>query len=122
MTCDIFVFASNLAGLHHGGSAREAVEKHGAEMGCAVGLTGNSYAIPTLDQDFEQLPLDVIRGYVDGFLKFAKANRDMRFKIVAIGCGIAGFRPEQIAPMFENAPNNCVLPLEFILTGTGEKE
>ena len=120
MTREIFVFASNLAGKHHGGSAREAVEKHGALYGHGIGMQGNSYAIPTLDHEFQKLTLDEINAHVKTFLAFASAHRECMFRIVAIGCGIAGFSPAQIAPMFTDAPTNCILPLEFILQQMGE--
>ena len=110
---EIFVFGSNLAGKHHGGSARSAVEKHGAVMGNGIGMQGESYAIPTLDENFGKLYLCEIKNYVDDFLAFARNHPELRFNIVAIGCGIAEFTPEQIAPMFKYATANCELPLEF---------
>lgn len=110
----IFVFGSNLAGQHGGGSARAAVDLHGAIMGQGVGLQGDSYAIPTLDHHLRQLALHDIEAHVGDFIAFAEGNPHMTFDIVAIGCGIAGFTPEQIAPMFRNVPLNCTLPSEFI--------
>lgn len=114
MTRNIFVFASNLAGHHHGGSAREAVINHGAIFGEAIGPHGNSYAIPTLDRKFEKLALHDIGAHVDDFIEYAKLNPLWTFNIVAIGCGIAAFSPDEMAPMFADAPYNCVLPKEFI--------
>jgi hypothetical protein len=113
MSQEIFVFASNLAGKHHGGSARRAWERCGAIFGKGEGLQGESYAIPTLDENFEKLPLERIRFYVDTFLVFASHHPEMTFNIVAIGCGIAGFKPDEIAPFFEGCPDNCNLPEEF---------
>lgn len=110
----IFVFGSNLAGRHGRGSARAALEQHGAEYGVGVGLRGNSYAIPTKDRNIETMPLDAIEPYVAEFLTFARKHPEMRFNIVAIGCGLAGLTPEQVAPMFAGAPDNCVLPPEFV--------
>lgn len=114
MTQEIFVFGSNLAGKHHGGSARHAWERYGAIFGKGEGLQGESYAVPTLDENFNKLPLDKIHFHVDNFLVFASHHPDMKFNIVAIGCGIAGFKPEEIAPLFDSAPDNCVLPEEFL--------
>lgn len=111
---EIFVFGSNLAGQHHGGSARAAVEHHGAIIGEGVGPQGNSYAIPTLDGDFQKLALYDIRAHVGDFIEYAKLNPELKFNIVAIGCGIAGFKPSEIAQMFRGAPANCVLPQEFV--------
>lgn len=113
MTRNIFVFGSNLLGEHHGGSARAAHDNHGARWGHARGLCGNSYAIPTLGKNYEKLPLEDIDFDVRIFRSFARQHRDMKFNIVAIGCGIAGFKPDEIGPMFANAPDNCVLPKEF---------
>ena len=104
----IFVFGSNLAGVHGAGSAREALDKHGALYGVGSGLTGNSYAIPTKDANIKTMRLDEIKPYIREFLGFAKVNPEMQFSIVAIGCGLAGYTPKQIAPMFEGASENCV--------------
>lgn len=110
---NIFVFGSNLAGIHGAGSAQHARLYHGAILGQGVGLQGKSYAIPTKDQHFNVLSLEVIRGYVNEFRKFAIEHPEMQFKIVAIGCGLAGYKPEEIAPMFAGLPDNCNLPEEF---------
>lgn len=110
----IFVFGSNLAGHHGAGSARAAMEKHGACYHVGVGLCGDSYAIPTKDCDIKSLPLAVINCYVAQFLQFARLFPDWQFDVVAIGCGLAGFSPQQIAPMFKECPVNCRLPSEFI--------
>lgn len=113
MTRQIFVFGSNLAGMHGGGSAAHAHKEHGAEWGNGVNLQGNSYAIPTLGTKLEPLPLETIREYVYAFLAFAFSHPDWKFNVVAIGCGIAGFKPSEIGPMFNGASENCNLPSEF---------
>ena len=109
----IFVFGSNLAGKHYGGSASHAVTSHGAEIGNGVGMQGDSYAIPTLDGEFRKLPLKVIAEHVGAFLWFAAMHPEWTFNVVAIGCGIAGFSPTEIAPMFKDATSNVILPAEF---------
>ena len=111
---EVFVFGSNLAGAHGGGSAAHAHQEHGAVWGEGVGFHGKSYAIPTLCQKLQKLALYDIEAHVGDFIVFAEANPDKVFNIVAIGCGIAGFMPEEIAPMFRDAPLNCTLPPEFI--------
>jgi hypothetical protein len=113
MAVTIFVFGSNLAGRHGKGAALHARMHHGAITGQGEGLQGDSYAIPTKDQSLGVLPLHAIRGHVVRFLAFARDNPDMAFKVTAIGTGLAGYKPDQIAPMFENAPANCELPDEF---------
>ena len=114
MTREIFVFGSNLAGIHGAGSARAALENHGAEYGVGAGLRGNSYAIPTKDRQIQSMSLAEIEPHVHEFCAFAREHHDWAFNVVAIGCGFAGFTPSQIAPMFRDAPGNCNLPPEFI--------
>lgn len=105
MSQGIFVFGSNLAGRHGRGSAYEAVKNHGALQGRGIGWAGNSYAIPTKGHNLEILTLEQIRFYVECFNRFAKAMDHWQFNIVDIGCGLAGYKPEQIAPMFVRTPN-----------------
>lgn len=110
----IFVFGSNLAGRHGKGAALYAVQHHGAIRGQGVGLQGNAWAIPTKDHHLRTLPLDQIGLYVAAFLAQAEVlYRDREFEVTAIGCGLAGYAPEQIAPMFRDAPPNCHLPVAF---------
>ena len=104
---EIFVFGSNLGGMHGGGAAYAAYRKFGAIMGQGVGLQGQSYAIPTM-----QGGVETIKPYVDEFIEFAKGHPELTFLVTRIGCGIAGFRDEEISPLFEKAHNveNIVLP------------
>ena len=110
---EIFVFGSNLAGIHGAGSARYAWKRRGAEYGVGVGRTGAAYAIPTKDEGLRTLPLWKIAEHVKTFLEYAREHPDDAFLIVAIGCGLAGYTPEEIGPMFKGAPQNCILPMEF---------
>jgi hypothetical protein len=110
----VFVFGSNLAGRHGAGSAKTARAVYGAQYGVGVGPTGSSYAIPTKDAHLKVLPLDQIAGHVKAFIEYARLHEELSFDVVAIGCGLAGFRPKQIAPMFEGAPDNVHLPEEFL--------
>jgi len=109
---EVFVFGSNLAGRHVGGAARVALNKFGAIYGQGVGLQGQSYAIPTM-----QGGVETIAPYVDKFIKYAQQNQDKFFYVTRIGCGIAGFKDEQIAPLFKDAVNleNVCLPESFII-------
>lgn len=108
---EVFVFGSNLEGMHLGGAARVAHSKFGAVMGQGVGMQGQSYGIPTM-----QGGVETIVPYVDEFIEFAKQNPDMYFYVTRIGCGIAGFKDEEIAPLFRNAleVDNICLPQSFI--------
>ena len=109
---EVFVFGSNLAGMHGGGAAWVAFQKFGAVMGCGVGLRGQSYAIPTM-----QGGVETIKPYVDDFIAFAKSRPDLFFYVTRIGCGIAGFRDKEIAPLFTAAKEieNICLPKSFAL-------
>ena len=108
---EIFVFGSNLSGFHAGGAAAVARDKFGAVLGKGVGLQGNSYAIPTM-----QGGVETIRPYVDEFIAFAKQHPELTFYVTRIGCGIAGFRDRDIAPLFVDAidEENILLPREFV--------
>jgi hypothetical protein len=111
---EIFVFGSNLAGRHGKGAALEAKQKHGAITGRGFGLQGDSYAIPTKDENLRTLPLSRIERFVHGFLADAADRPDLTFRLTAIGCGLAGYTPADIAPMFRDAPANVILPPEFV--------
>lgn len=108
---EVFVFGSNLAGMHGGGAAYVAFRKFGAVMGCGVGLRGQSYAIPTM-----QGGVETIKPYVDEFIAFAAAHPELFFYVTRIGCGIAGFRDKEIAPLFSEALSlaNVCLPESFV--------
>lgn len=107
---EIFVFGSNLQGYHGGGAARLAMNQWGAVWGQGTGLQGQTYAIPTM-----QGGIGTIRPYIDQFIKFTQNDPERTFLVTEIGCGIAGFRPADIAPLFKNAINipNIWLPQRF---------
>ena len=107
---EVFVFGSNLGGFHGGGAARAAYNKFGAVWGQGVGMQGQSYAIPTM-----QGGVETIAPYVDEFIEYAMNHPDKRFLVTEIGCGIAGFVPEEIAPLFAKAVDveNITLPQRF---------
>lgn len=106
----VFVFGSNTAGIHGAGAARTAYDLYGAQYGQGEGLQGESYAIPTKNMDLKTLPLHVIEQHVEKFLEFAWENPKLNFFVTKIGCGLAGYTEEQVAPMFREAPINCILP------------
>ena len=101
---EIFVFGSNLDGFHAGGAARAAVNQFGAIWGQGVGLQGQCYAIPTM-----QGGVETIKPYVDEFIQFAKSRPDLYFYVTRIGCGIAGFVDEDIAPLFKDVDGSSRL-------------
>lgn len=111
---EIFVFGSNLAGRHGKGAALYARQKHGAIYGQGIGRQGNSYAIPTKDEHIKTLPLERIKPYVDQFLEYAKANPHDRFFVTAIGCGLAGYDPTDIMPLFDGSPVNVSFNDRFL--------
>ncbi len=108
---EVFVFGSNLAGAHAGGAARVARNKFGAIWGQGIGLQGQSYAIPTM-----QGGVETIKPYVDEFIDFATSHPELTFYVTRIGCGIAGFKDTDIAPLFAHAIaiENIILPQEFV--------
>lgn len=107
----VFVFGSNLSGLHGGGAARAAHQFYGATWGSASGLMGHSYAIPTVQAHIAgPLSLEQIAEHVAAFLAFAEANPQTEFLVTRVGCGLAGHQDHDIAPMFAGAPLNCSLP------------
>ena len=108
---EVFVFGSNLQGMHGGGAAAAAMRCFGAVWGQGVGLQGQSYAIPTMHGG-----VDEIRPYVDEFIEFARKHPELTFLVTRIGCGIAGFTDQQMAPLFVYAleMSNVVLPKSFV--------
>lgn len=109
---EVFVFGSNEGGRHGKGAAKQAV-KFGAIYGQGDGLQGQSYGISTKDRDLKVLPLHRIQVKVERFLRFAATRPDLTFLVTPIGCGLAGYKPKEIAPMFEDAPGNVQLPASF---------
>lgn len=118
---EIFVFGSNLGGFHGGGAARAAMNRFGAVWGQGVGLQGRSYAIPTMHGG-----PDAIKPYVDEFIEFARQHPELKFLVTPISCGIAGFTPRDIAPLFADAIgiDNVILPKDFVmvLQASGAKD
>lgn len=112
---EIFVFGSNLGGIHGGGAARLAYQRFGAAWGYGEGMAGCTYAIPTKDKNIETLPLEKISPYVDNFINYANAAPQYLFLVTEIGCGLAGYAPKDIAPMFQRAllVDNIFLPDSF---------
>lgn len=107
---EVFVFGSNLKGMHGGGAARVAYDKFGAVWGQGIGMQGQSYAIPTM-----QGGVETIKPYTDEFIEYAKQHPEKKFLVTPIGCGIAGFSESEIAPLFKDAVNleNVWLPEKF---------
>ncbi len=110
-TNEIFVFGSNILGMHGGGAARIANKKFGAEWGVGEGLTGQCYALPTMEGG-----VDYIAGKVQNFLVCAKTHPELKFYVTKIACGIAGFTVAEIGPLFSDAImlENVILPKEFV--------
>lgn len=113
MANKIFVFGSNLAGRHGKGAALHALQYEGAKYGQATGRQGNSYAIPTKDHFLKPLPLGDIQGHIDTFIVYAYDHRDEDFFVTRVGCGLAGYNDKEIAPMFEDVPDNCEMSPEW---------
>jgi len=112
---EIFVFGSNLSGIHGAGAAKMAHERFGAKYGIGYGLEGQSFALPTKDRKIETLAIPQIKYFVDQFIKFAKRKPQFTFLVTEVGCKLAGYEPHQIAPLFREAVNieNIHLPERF---------
>lgn len=113
---EIFVFGSNESGRHGAGAAKTALG-WGAVWGQAEGLQGRTYGIPTKDSSIRNtLTIEQIKPYVDRFVACVRENPDLHFLVTEIGCGLAGLKPKQVAPLFAGvygAPN-VSLPSRFI--------
>lgn len=105
----IFVFGSNTAGIHGRGAALTARKTYNARLGTGLGFTGQCYAIPTKDKNLDILPLNIIQKYIRDFKNITNIDNNDTFYITPIGTGLAGYKHEQIAPMFKGV-NNCWLP------------
>ncbi|USV41008.1 hypothetical protein [Xanthomonas phage BUDD] len=106
---EIFVFGSNLAGRHGAGAAKAALQHYGARYGEGTGAQGRSYAIPTKDENIQTLPIEEIKPYIDEFIKTAShLFNTQKYFVTRIGCGLAGYTDEQIAPLFRDAPYSCM--------------
>ena len=106
---EVFVFGNNVNGYHGGGAALTALQKFGAIWGQGEGLQGQSYGIPTMEG------IDSMKAAIERFILFAKEHRELIFLVTPIGCGIAGYKPEEVAPFFRSAIDleNVYLPGSF---------
>lgn len=111
---EIFVFGSNLAGVHGAGAARVAMEKFNAPLGRGLGFVSmRSYAIPTKNEHIESYSLDTIHQFVNEFIMLSGDLINCEFFVTRIGCGLAGYRDDQIAPMFKECNRNCSFAEEW---------
>lgn len=113
MSLEIFVFGSNLAGIHGAGAALYARKYQGAVMGRGIGHHGDSYGIPTKDIQLRTLSLESIKDFVQQFIWYAHIRPGCTFKVTRIGCGLAGYTDAEIAPLFNGAPINCQFDLAW---------
>lgn len=110
------MFGSNTAGIHGAGAALDALRHFGAIKGLGEGLQGQSYALPTkglVAGRLRTLPIEAIAEHASRFKTFAASRPDLTFILTPVGCGLAGYRPDEIAPLFVGAPPNVVMPTEF---------
>ena len=109
----IFVFGSNKAGVHGAGAAKYALENMGAIYGKGRGQWGQSYALPTKNRNIRSLSIEDIAKEVHWFKQWALIHQHTEFQVTQVGCGLAGFTKEQIAPLFKGSPSNCYFDLEW---------
>jgi hypothetical protein len=115
---EVFVFGSNEAGIHGAGAAYQAYREFGAELGVGFGHRGKSFAIPTKDWEVKTLNLSLITFYVSRFISYTQCKPQYTFLVTEIGCGLAGYTPEDIAPLFKIVDylsnKNIILPESFV--------
>jgi hypothetical protein len=112
---EVFVFGSNLSGRHGKGAAKTAL-KWGAKWGQAAGMQGKTYGIPTKDASIRRtLSIEEIKPFVNDFIAWSKFHTSKTFYVTEIGCGLAGYAPKDVAPLFLEAINveNIHLPAKF---------
>ena len=109
----VFVFGSNLAGTHQGGAAKIAHLHFGATKGVGRGWAGQSFAIPTMNEHLQQMPLSQIQHYIEDFKIYTKNHPKTKYFMTAVGCGVAGYKVEEIAPMFKGISRNVIFPASF---------
>lgn len=109
----VFVFGSNLAGTHAGGAAKMALIHFGAVKGVGRGWAGQSYAIPTMNEHLQQMPLSHIESYIEDFKIYTKNHPKNKYFLTSVGCGVAGYKVEEIAPMFKGISRNVIFPVSF---------
>lgn len=109
----VFVFGSNMAGTHAGGAAKTAHLHFGAVKGVGRGWAGQSFAIPTMNEHLQQMPLSQIQHYVDDFKIYTKHHPKTKYFLTSVGCGVAGYKVEEIAPMFKGISHNVIFPASF---------
>lgn len=105
---EVFVFGSNAEGNHGGGAALTAHRRFGAVWGEGRGHHGQTYAIDTMSG------LDTLTAEAREFLRYAEAHPELKFLLTPVGCGIAGYTPPQVAPVFRGAPGNVTMPEPFL--------
>lgn len=103
----IFVFGSNLSGIHGAGAAKAALRHYGAEWGVGEGPTGQTYALPTKGHRITEISIEEIQGYVLNFLLYAYSKPELDFQVTAVGTGLSGVPHAVMAEMFQKAPDNC---------------
>ena len=109
----VIIVGTNLLGRHAGGAARQAAEQFGLVEGVAEGLSGSTYAFPTLDENFQQVSNTQLKASRLKLYKTAEAHPELTFLLTKVGCGIASFDESKMKGLFRNAPANIVKPLEW---------
>lgn len=113
MTTEIFVFGSNRAGIHGAGAAAYAYKTLNAKWGVGEGLTGSCYALPTKNRKIESYTRQTLAKHIRRFIQFADKRPNLTFRVTRVGCGLAGFTDIQVAPMFLDAPANCLFDTKW---------
>lgn len=110
---EIFIFGSNLNGYHAGGAAKRALEQFGAVWGISEGLSGRTYAFPTLNKNMHKRTIKSLEDSRNKLFVTAEALPEYTFLLTKVGCGIAGFKEEKIAALFSECPDNIIKPKDW---------
>lgn len=112
---EVFVFGSNLLGIHGAGAAKVARERFGAELGVGEGLMGRCYAFPTVTSPMmlaadRKLRRDRLEEARDKLFETAHEMPGTTFFLTKVGCGLAGFTEEEMASLFHGSQANIIKP------------
>ena len=115
----VFVFGSNLAGIHGAGAALVAHLNYNYPYGVACGFNTTNpnklkaYGIATKDTRVVTHRLEDIALFIDVFISDTKLYPELNFFVTRVGCGLAGYTDSEIAPLFKSCGTNCSFAEEW---------
>lgn len=112
---EIIVVGTNENGFHYGGAAKQAFDDFGLKWGVGEGLSGQSYAFPTLNKEMEQRSEEELLNSIRILINNCEYYNNKTFILTSVGTGIAGFSIDYVKGLFNQftLPNNLTLPEEW---------